>query len=73
MKRILTKIEAAAYLGMSKRKFEYVKPANRMPMPGNMHRYDRLDLDAWVERQKREGEEMKIEQLADELMKGVLN
>ncbi|MDA2916070.1 helix-turn-helix domain-containing protein [Nitrospinae bacterium AH_259_B05_G02_I21] len=72
-KRLLTQKEAATYLGMSLRKFQDVKPALPVPMPGRMLRYDRLDLDAWVEQQKQGGEKVRIERMADELVKGVLN
>jgi len=71
MKRLLTLSESASYLGMSVRKFQGVKPAHPVPMPGRMLRYDRLDLDIWVERQKQVGEEAWIEKTADELVRGV--
>ena len=72
MIRLLTTKQAAQYLGMSVRKFQDVRPAFPVPMPGRMRRYDRLDLDGWVERQKRAGEEAQFEQMADEMVKGVL-
>ena len=72
MIRLLTIGQAAEYLGMSVRKFQSVRPAIPVPMPGRMRRYDRLDLDGWVERQKRAGEEAQFEQIADDLVKGVL-
>ena len=72
-KRLLTLSEAASYLGMSVRKFQDVKPALPVPMPGRMLRYDRIDLDTWIERQKQAGEEASVERMADELVKGVLN
>ena len=71
MKRLLTLTEAASYLGMSVRKFQDVKPSLPVPMPGRMLRYDRLDLDTWVERQKQAGGEAWIEKTADELVRGV--
>ena len=71
--RLLTTAQAASYLGMSVRKFQDVRPALPVPMPGRMRRYDRLDLDGWVERQKRAGEETQFEQMADDLVKGVLS
>lgn len=71
MKRLLTLSESASYLGMSVRKFQGVKPVHPVPMPGRMLRYDRLDLDAWVECKKQDGKEAMIERMADELVKGV--
>lgn len=73
MKRLFTLSEAASYLGMSVRKFQDVRPALPVPMPGRMLRFDRLDLDTWVERQKQEGGGAQVERLADELVKGVLS
>ena len=72
MIRLLTTAQAASYLGMSVRKFQDVRPALPVPMPGRMRRYDRLDLDSWVEVQKRAGEGVQFEQMADDLVKGVL-
>ena len=72
MIRLLTTEQAAQYLGMSVRKFQDVRPALPVPMPGRMRRYDRLDLDSWIEHQKRANEETQFEQIADELVKGVL-
>jgi len=72
MIRLLTTAQAASYLGMSVRKFQDVRPALPVPMPGRMRRYDRLDLDGWVETQKRAGEGAQLEQMADDLVKGVL-
>ena len=72
MIRLFTTKQAAEYLGMSLRKFQDVRPALPVPMPGRMRRYDRLDLDGWVELQKRAGEETQFEKMADDLVKGVL-
>ena len=73
MIRLFTTAQAASYLGMSVRKFQDVRPALPVPMPGRMRRYDRLDLDGWVETQKRAGEGAQLEQMADDLVKGVLS
>ena len=73
MIRLLTIAQAAEYLGMSLRKFQSVRPALPVPMPGRMRRYDRLDLDGWVEHQKRAGEDIQFEKMADDLVKGVLS
>ena len=73
MIRLLTTEQAASYLGMSVRKFQDVRPALPVPMPGRMRRYDRLDLDGWVETQKRVGEGAQLEQMADDLVRGVLS
>jgi len=73
MIRLLTTAQAASYLGMSVRKFQDVRPALPVPMPGRMLRYDRLDLDTWVELQKRAGEDIQFEQMAHDLVKGVLS
>ena len=72
MIRLFTTAQAAEYLGMSVRKFQDVRPALPVPMPGRMRRYDRLDLDTWVEGQKRTNKETQFEQMADDLVRGVL-
>ena len=72
MIRLLTTEQAASYLGMSVRKFQDVRPALPVPMPGRMRRYDRLDLDRWIETQKRVGEGAQLEQMAEDLVRGVL-
>jgi len=58
--RMLLKKDAAAYLGVSTPVFD--RTVNVRPVSygdnGNIRRYDRADLDAWIDRQKDGGRTM---------------
>lgn len=51
--RLLTHTQAAAYCGLSRQTFDRLCDVRPITFPGEtLRRFDRVDLDAWIERVK---------------------
>ena len=56
-KRMLSDSEAAHYCGLPAKLFKGICPVVQVRLGLNMLRYDKRDLDAWLDTQKGEGED----------------
>jgi hypothetical protein len=64
---MLTKSEAAAYCGLSLRRFETECPVRPIQFENRDLRYDIHDLDAWLDRLKAGHEDSYTESIVDRL------
>lgn len=48
-RRLLSRTEAAAYVGLPASRFERSCPVQPVELPGALRAYDLRDLDAWID------------------------
>lgn len=51
-KRMLNEVEAAAYCGMPAKHFKAACPVQPVQLGANLLRYDKRDLDQWIDAEK---------------------
>lgn len=56
-KRMLSDAEAATYCGLPSKLFKAVCPVPQVRLGQNLTRFDKRDLDTWLDAQKDEGQD----------------
>ena len=64
-KRILKPAEAAKYCDMSFQNFKSNCPVQPLHIPPNQHKYDRNDLDRWIEDLKGDARNASISEILE--------